>query len=112
MRDLPDEENDIRSKNPSTPILLENPSGKQPIDTTEEEKHETDSELCKEIVQVQGDVKRVALEPALGVETLQRWNHPRINVWRTVVACYGLFIMGMNDATYGVCGPRIRWTIH
>ncbi|MCJ1474729.1 hypothetical protein MMC13_003389 [Lambiella insularis] len=33
----------------------------------------------------------------------QQWNHPRINVWRTVIACYGLFIMGMNDATYGVC---------
>ena len=31
-----------------------------------------------------------------------RWNHPRINVWRTLAAFFGLFIMGANDAAYGV----------
>ena len=32
----------------------------------------------------------------------QRWNSPRINAWRTLVACYGLLLMGANDAAYGV----------
>jgi len=33
---------------------------------------------------------------------LQQWNHPRINVGRSLVAFYGLVIMGANDAAYGV----------
>ena len=37
----------------------------------------------------------------------QRWNNPRINMWRTFVACYGLFIMGANDAAYGVSYPSL-----
>ena len=45
----------------------------------------------------------------LEAPTQQQWNHPRINVWRVLAACYGLLMMGMNDAAYGVC--RI-WLIH
>ena len=37
---------------------------------------------------------------------LQRWNHPRINVGRSLVAFYGLVIMGANDAAYGVSRRR------
>lgn len=33
---------------------------------------------------------------------LQQWNHPRINLGRSLVAFYGLIIMGANDAAYGV----------
>jgi hypothetical protein len=33
---------------------------------------------------------------------LQQWKHPRINVGRSLVAFYGLIIMGANDAAYGV----------
>ena len=40
----------------------------------------------------------------LEASTQQQWNHPRINVWRVLAACYGLLMMGMNDAAYGVCG--------
>lgn len=37
-----------------------------------------------------------------GGPPLQQWNHPRINVGRSMVAFYGLVIMGANDAAYGV----------
>ena len=36
------------------------------------------------------------------VEQLQKWNEPRINMWRVLACCLGLFIMGANDAAYGV----------
>lgn len=32
----------------------------------------------------------------------QNWNKPQINVYRTIAACYGLFVIGLNDAQYGV----------
>ena len=40
------------------------------------------------------------------VPVLQRWNEPRINIWRTFVTFLGLFIMGLNDAVYGVSMTR------
>lgn len=33
---------------------------------------------------------------------LPKWNDPRINLWRTLAASLGLFIMGANDAAFGV----------
>lgn len=40
--------------------------------------------------------------PNTAVTSLQKWNHPRINVWR-VFATFGAFtLMGANDAAYGV----------
>ena len=72
------------------------------FDATKEEKHDTDNVLSKENVQETSPV------PTLVERPQQQWNHPRINVWRTVVACYGLCIMGMNDAAYGVCVSRRR----
>ena len=40
--------------------------------------------------------------PAVDAASQEMWNHPRINVWRTLVACHGFLIMGLNDAVYGV----------
>ena len=42
-------------------------------------------------------------DPKLEVPAQQQWNHPRIHIWRVLAACYGLLMMGMNDAAYGVC---------
>lgn len=36
------------------------------------------------------------------VERLQRWNEPGGNKWRYMATLWGFFIMGMNDAAYGV----------
>jgi len=33
-----------------------------------------------------------------------KWYTPRINMYRTLSTFWSLFIMGMNDATYGVSG--------
>ena len=50
----------------------------------------------KEVVQVpvtqDGDTKA----------ELRRWNNPRINTYRYLVANFGFVIIGMNDAAYGV----------
>ena len=43
--------------------------------------------------------------PILVTEAHERWNYPRINMWRTLVTFFGLFIMGLNDAAYGVSLP-------
>ncbi|MCJ1414065.1 hypothetical protein MMC32_000390 [Xylographa parallela] len=72
------------------------------FDATKEEKHDTDNVLSKENVQKTSPV------PTLVERPQQQWNHPRINVWRTVVACYGLCIMGMNDAAYGAIIPYLE----
>ena len=32
----------------------------------------------------------------------QKWNDPKINIWRVVAACYGLMIMGLHDGAVGV----------
>lgn len=40
--------------------------------------------------------------PNVEVLALSKWNHPRINVWRSLAAFLGFFIMGANDASYGV----------
>ena len=33
---------------------------------------------------------------------LPQWNDPRINLWRTLTCFLGFFIMGANDAAFGV----------
>jgi hypothetical protein len=38
-----------------------------------------------------------------GAEQLERWNHPRLNFWRTLAAFWSFVVMGSNDAAYGVC---------
>ena len=40
--------------------------------------------------------------------SLQQWNHPKMNVGRSMVAFYGLIIMGANDAAYGVSEHQYR----
>ena len=41
-------------------------------------------------------------------DNLSRWNEPRINISRTLAACFGFIIMGMNDAAYGALIPYVR----
>lgn len=35
-------------------------------------------------------------------EALQRWNEPRINMWRVFATYFSFFVFGMNDGAYGV----------
>lgn len=34
----------------------------------------------------------------------EMWNSPRINVFRVFATFWSFVVMGLNDATYGVCG--------
>jgi len=47
----------------------------------------------------------VELESPTAVERApqQKWNNPRINMYRVLSANFSFVIMGMNDAAYGVC---------
>lgn len=44
--------------------------------------------------------------PITATETKERWNHPRVNLWRTLAAFLSFTLMGSNDAAYGVCTPH------
>ena len=41
-------------------------------------------------------------------ESLDKWNSPRINLYRTLATCWGMLVMGMNDATYGAIIPYLE----
>jgi hypothetical protein len=48
------------------------------------------------------DVRQDAMPPSQAVEALQRWNFPRINMWRVFATFWSFLIVGMNDGSYGV----------
>jgi hypothetical protein len=40
--------------------------------------------------------------PSTAVSQLQKWNSPRINMWRVFSTFYSFIVLGLNDAAYGV----------
>lgn len=46
------------------------------------------------------------IEETQSFETLERWNKPRINLYRYLASLYSFVIMGMNDAAYGVSSDQ------
>ena len=44
--------------------------------------------------------------PTSAVEVLQKWNSPRINMFRVLATFWSFFVVGMNDGSYGVSLPR------
>lgn len=46
--------------------------------------------------------------PTTATEKRQRWNNPRVNMWRTFAAFWSFFIMGANDAAYGALLPYVK----
>ena len=59
----------------------------------------SDKHVSKVVEEVSATSPTVTLEDGAH----ERWNHPRINLWRTLATFLGLFVMGLNDAAYGVC---------
>lgn len=51
-------------------------------------------------------------DSANDVPDAPRWNQPRIHLWRTLASFLGLFIMGSNDAVYGVSRNIFQETNH
>ncbi len=48
------------------------------------------------------NIRTDVLPPQDAVEALQRWNSPRINMWRVFATFWSFLILGMNDGSYGV----------
>lgn len=48
------------------------------------------------------NVRGEAVPPESAVEALQRWNSPRINMYRVFSAYFSFLIIGLNDGAYGV----------
>lgn len=51
------------------------------------------------------DVNSALPPPNNTVPALQRWNHPKTNMWRVFATFYSFIILGANDAAYGVRRP-------
>jgi hypothetical protein len=49
------------------------------------------------------DTKEEVHDPIDDSNKLERWNHPRINMYRYLTTLFCFINMGMNDAAYGVC---------
>lgn len=47
--------------------------------------------------------------PSSAISVLQKWNSPRINMWRVLTCFWSLFVMGMNDGAYGVSCGNFDW---
>ncbi|KAF2706718.1 MFS general substrate transporter [Pleomassaria siparia CBS 279.74] len=45
-------------------------------------------------------------------QKLERWNHPRLNMWRTLAAFWSFVVMGSNDAAYGALIPYLQQYYH
>jgi hypothetical protein len=46
-------------------------------------------------------------QPSTTVSVVERWNNPKINIWRTAATFYASVIMGANDAAYGALIPYV-----
>jgi hypothetical protein len=55
------------------------------------------------------DVSAGALpSPTTATPHLQKWNSPRINMWRCLATFYSFIILGANDAAYGALIPYLE----
>lgn len=63
--------------------------------------NETEKRLRRSVALVheQDESDRLPRPEALPIT---QWNHPRINIWRTLTAFLGFFILGAHDGAYGV----------
>jgi hypothetical protein len=55
------------------------------------------------------DSNEEAEDPTNEVNKLEKWNHPRINMYRYLTTLFCLILMGMNDAAYGVSLLKAIW---
>lgn len=46
--------------------------------------------------------------PTTAVPQLQKWNSPRINIWRCFATFYSFIVLGANDAAYGPLIPYLE----
>jgi hypothetical protein len=54
-------------------------------------------------------VREEVVPPSTAVHALQKWNSPRINMWRVFAAFWSFLVLGMNDGSYGVRCILVTW---
>ncbi|OCL12739.1 MFS general substrate transporter [Glonium stellatum] len=54
------------------------------------------------------DINESLPSPTTAVERLQKWNLPRVNLFRSLAAFWAFTVMGMNDAAYGALIPYLE----
>ncbi|EXJ55269.1 hypothetical protein A1O7_08195 [Cladophialophora yegresii CBS 114405] len=85
----------------SSTLVLEMPSRSQQPNHSEKD------------VPVFEDVSAGALpSPTTATPRLQKWNSPRINMWRCLATFYSFIILGANDAAYGALIPYLETYYH
>lgn len=63
----------------------------------------------KQIRETVEDTSAGALPPpTTAVPQLQKWNSPKINIWRCLATFYCFIILGANDAAYGALIPYLE----
>ncbi|KAJ5365002.1 Major facilitator superfamily domain general substrate transporter [Penicillium concentricum] len=60
-----------------------------------------DASLALEALPAQSDTAP-ASDPAEGFPLLEKWNQPRVNIYRTFATFWSFLVMGANDAAYGL----------
>jgi hypothetical protein len=45
-------------------------------------------------------------------DKLERWNHPRSNLFKTLAAFWSFVVMGSNDAAYGALIPYVSLCLY
>src|SRR3954471_17776294 len=46
--------------------------------------------------------------PSTAAAVLQKWNNPRINMFRVFATFYSFVILGLNDGAYGALIPYLK----
>lgn len=88
-----------------TPIEVEEPGKERESKMT----HRKESQRSKD--SNEGDEGALP-SPTTASEPLERWNHPRTNMFRTIACFWGFTIMGMNDAAIGALIPYFESYYH
>ncbi|CAG8960667.1 hypothetical protein HYFRA_00013435 [Hymenoscyphus fraxineus] len=64
--------------------------------------------FAQKYINVTEDIRGALVPPPTAVEARQRWNQPRINMWRCLATFWSFFIVGMNDGAYGALIPHLE----
>ncbi|PVH99241.1 MFS general substrate transporter [Periconia macrospinosa] len=68
----------------------------------------TPIDLTSITAQKNNDPAEFLPQPSTTVSVVERWNHPKVNVFRTFATFFAFTIAGANDAAYGALIPYIE----
>jgi hypothetical protein len=77
----------------STGCVKDMPTASPTSETTQDIKKNIDTEIAGQAPD----------PPPAAFSALERWNYPRKNFWRYIATLFSFFVLGANDAAFGVC---------